>query len=124
MGIGFAIPINIARNIAEQLLTEGKVTRAWLGIAMQDADSAQLTAQNLPTTTQAASILEVKEGSPAEHAGMQEGDIIVNLSGISIKGAADLRNRIALNTPDTYVDIKLFRNGQKHLIRVRLATLK
>ena len=124
MGIGFAIPINIARNIAEQLLTEGKVTRAWLGIAMQDADSAQLTAQNLPTTTQAASILEVKEGSPAEHAGMQEGDIIVNLSGISIKGAADLRNRIALNTPDTNVDIELFRNGQKHLVRVRLATLK
>ncbi len=124
MGIGFAIPINIARTVTEQLLAKGKVTRAWLGIAMQDADSDQLTAQNLPTTTQAASVLEVKEGSPAERAGLQEGDIIINLSGISINGAADLRNRIALSTPDSDIDLELFRNGQKQLVRVRLSTLK
>lgn len=124
MGIGFAIPINIARTITEQLLTKGKVTRAWLGIAMQDADNEQLTAQNLPTTTQAASVLEVKEGSPAEQAGLQEGDIIINISEIPIKGAADLRNRIALNTPDTSIDLELFRNGQRQLVQVRLAELK
>lgn len=124
MGIGFAIPINIARTVTEQLLAKGKVTRAWLGIAMQDADSDQLTAQNLPTTTQAASVLEVKQGSPAERAGLQEGDIIINLSEISINGAADLRNRIALSTPDSDIDLELFRNGQKQLVRVRLSTLK
>ncbi len=124
MGIGFAIPINIARTVAEQLITNGKVTRAWLGIAMQDADADQLAAQNLPTTTQAAHVLEVKDGSPAEHAGLQEGDIIINFSGIPIKGASDLRNRVALNAPDADVDIDFFRNGQRQSVRVRLAKLK
>ena len=124
MGIGFAIPINIARTISEQLLEKGNVTRAWLGIAMEDAESDQLRAQQLPPATQAAAILEVKKGSPAEGAGLQEGDIIVTISGIPIKGAADLRNRVALSAPDEAVALEFFRNGHKQSVRVLLARLK
>lgn len=124
MGIGFAIPINIARTVSEQLLESGKVTRAWLGIAMQDAESDQLTSQNLPPATQAASIVEVTEDSPAGEAGLQKGDIITKISGIPIKNAADLRNRVALNTPGSEVDIEFYRNGQKQSVRLILAQLK
>ncbi len=124
MGIGFAIPINIARTISEQLLEKGNVTRAWLGIAMEDAASDQLSAQNLPPATQAATILEVKKGSPAEGAGLQEGDMIVTISGIPIRGAADLRNRVALSAPDEEVTLEFYRNGQKQSVRVLLARLK
>ncbi len=124
MGIGFAIPINIARTISEQLLENGSVTRAWLGIAMQDSNRDELAAQNLPATIQAASILEVKENSPAKQAGLQEKDIITRISGIPVKGAADLRNRIALNTPGAEVVIEFYRNGQKQSARLLLAELK
>ncbi len=124
MGIGFAIPINIARTISEQLMEKGKVTRAWLGIAMEDAESDQLTAQQLPPATQAATILEVKKDSPAEAAGLQKGDIIVAISGVPVRGAADLRNRVALNAPDEEVALEFYRNGQKQSVRVLLARLQ
>jgi len=124
MGIGFAIPINIARTVAEQLITNGKVTRAWLGISMQDADAEHLAAQNLPQNTQAARILEVKDESPAKQAGLQEGDIITSFAGIAIKGASDLRNRVALSAPEADVVIEFFRNSNRQSVRVHLTTLK
>ena len=123
MGIGFAIPINTARKVSEQLLKDGKVTRAWLGVALQDATAGQLAEYEIPTTTQAARIIEVKKNSPAERAGLKKGDLIMAINTTKITGAADLRNRISLFAPKSVVMIKYYRNTSKSEAKVTLGTL-
>ena len=124
MGIGFAIPINIARSVAEQLLKDGKVTRAWLGVAIQDAESNTLEEVNLAASSQAAEVVKIVEGSPAEKAGLRKGDLIISIGGSAIKGASDLRNRIALTSPGTDVEIELYRAGIKQSFTATLAPLE
>lgn len=123
MGIGFAIPINMARTISEQLLKDGKVTRAWLGVALKDADAEQLREQGLPTTTQAARVVEVTENSPAGQAGLRKGDLLLAINNAPITGSADLRNRIALSVPNAQVTIEYYRNGIKATSKIALGTL-
>lgn len=123
MGIGFAIPINMARTISEQLLKDGKVTRAWLGVALKDAEAGQLLEQGLPTTTQAARVVEVTENSPAGRAGLQKGDLILAIDNTPINGSADLRNRIALSVPKSQATLEYYRNGTKITSKIALGTL-
>jgi serine protease Do len=123
MGIGFAIPIDMARTILEQLLREGKVTRAWMGVALKDAEAEQLLGQGLPTTMQAARVVEVTENSPADQAGLQKGDLLTAISNTPINSAADLRNRIALSVPKSQVILEYYRNGIKTTKKVTLGTL-
>jgi serine protease Do len=124
MGIGFAIPINMARTISEQLLRDGKVTRAWLGVALKDAEVELLAKQGLPTTTQAAKVVSVKAHSPAEQAGLQEGDLILAINQTPITGAADLRNRVALTVPGSRATLLYVRNAVEKTITLTLATLE
>jgi serine protease Do len=124
MGIGFAIPINMARIISEQLLREGKVTRAWLGVALQDADGEALKKQGLSGTTQAARVVSVKANSPAAQVGLQEGDLVLSINRMPIGGAADLRNRIALAVPGSQATLVYVRNGVEKTVTLRLATLE
>lgn len=123
MGIGFAIPINMARTISEQLLKDGKVTRAWLGVALKDAEADHLTEQGLPTTTQAARVIDVTENSPAYRGGLQKGDLLTAIDNAPITGAADLRNRIALSAPKARVILEYYRNGMRATTTVVLETL-
>jgi serine protease Do len=123
MGIGFAIPINMVRTISEQLLQDGHVTRAWLGVALKDAEAEQLQQQRLPTTTQAAQVVSVIANSPAEQAGLQEGDLILAINKMPIAGAADLRNRIALTLPKSQVTLEYYRNGIKTTSTIQLFAL-
>ena len=123
IGIGFAIPINIAKKVSKQLLKDGKVTRAWLGVALKDATAEQLTEQGIPTTIQAACIIKVKKDSPADLAGLQNGDIITTINNAPITSASDLRNMISLNAPKSEIFIEYYRNSLKNLTRTRLGTL-
>jgi len=123
MGIGFAIPVNMARTISEQLLKDGKVTRAWMGVALKDAETDQLLGQGLPTTIQAARVVEVTENSPADQAGLQKGDLLTAINNTPINSAADLRNRIALSVPKSQVILEYYRNGIKTTRTVALGTL-
>ena len=123
MGIGFAIPINIARKVSEQLLKNGKVTRAWLGVALKDATAGELAEHGIPTTAQAAKIIEVKKNSPAERAGLKKGDLIMTIDTANIAGAADLRNRISLSAPKSEVVVEYYRNKIKSAAKVTLGTL-
>ncbi len=123
MGIGFAIPVDMARTISEQLLKDGKVTRAWLGVALRDAEAEQLVEQGLPSTTQAARVVEVTGNSPADHAGLRKGDLILRIDNTPIAGSADLRNRIALSVPKAQASLEYCRNGIKTSIRITLGTL-
>ncbi len=123
IGIGFAIPVNIARKVAEQLLKDGKVTRAWLGVALKDATADQLKDQAIPTTMQAAFIAEVHKNSPAALAGLQPSDIITAINNTPIAGAADFRNRISLSAPKSAISIEYYRNSMKRSTRATLGTL-
>ncbi len=124
MGIGFAIPINMARTISEQLLRDGKVTRAWLGVALQDADADALEKQGLPAATQAARVVSVTANSPAAKVGLQEGDLLLSINQMPIAGAADLRNRIALAVPGSQATLVYIRNGVEKTVTLSLATLE
>jgi len=123
MGIGFAIPISMARNISEQLLRDGKVTRAWLGVGLKDASAQQMIKQGL-TTNQAAWIAGVKENSPAERAGLQKGDLIVAIDNNPVIGATDLRNRISLSSPHSQVTLEYYRDKTRFKVDIMLGILR
>ncbi len=124
MGIGFAIPINMARTISEQLLRDGKVTRAWLGVALKDADAEHLAKQGLPSATQAARVVSVKANSPAAQVGLQEDDLVLAINQAPITGAADLRNRVALAVPGSRATLVYVRKGVEKTVTLSLGTLE
>lgn len=113
MGVGFAIPINMANIIAERLQKDGKMTRAWLGVALKDVSPDLLKTKKLNSDTHnAALVSKIRENSPASSS-LQEEDLIISMNDIGIAGAADLRNRIALSAPGTTITLQFFRKDQK-----------
>jgi serine protease Do len=112
MGIGFAIPINMVKTIEGQLQKHGKVTRGWLGVAIQDVDENLAKSFDLK---EARGILvsQVQPDSPAVSAGLKQGDVILRLDDIVLKDVSDLRNRVALITPGTKVMLHIIREGRE-----------
>lgn len=119
MGIGFAIPINMVKAINEQLQKHGKVTRGWLGVAIQDVDEDLAKSFGLK---EAGGILvsEVQKDSPAFKAGLKQGDVIIKLNDVELEGVNDLRNRVALIIPETKAEIELIRDGKPRKLRVTI----
>jgi serine protease Do len=117
MGIGFAIPINMVKAIEGQLQKHGKVTRGWLGVAIQDVDENLAKSFDLK---EAKGILvsEVQPDSPAVAAGLKQGDVILRLDDIVLKDVSDLRNRVALITPGTKVILHIIREGREKEIEL------
>ena len=117
MGIGFAIPINMVKAIEDQLQEHGKVTRGWLGVVIQDVDDNLAESFGLPST---AGILvsEVQKNSPAEKAGLKQGDVIVQLEDIVLKDVTDLRNRVAMVIPQTSVKFTVVRDAKRMVVPV------
>ena len=116
IGIGFAIPINLALQIMEQLLETGEVKRGFLGVSMQDINPELAEAFGLDRQ-RGAIINRVLEGSPADKGGLRTGDIVLSTDDKPIKNAADVRNRIGLIPVGTKIRFKLLRDG-KELERV------
>jgi serine protease Do len=119
MGIGFAIPINMAKSIENQLQTSGKVVRGWLGVVIQNVD------QNLAESfglKKAEGILvsEVQKDSPASGAGLQRDDIILRLNDSALSDVSDLRNRVALLTPGSKATLDIIRDGREKKIQVTI----
>lgn len=119
MGIGFAIPINMVKTINDQLKKHGEVVRGWLGVAIQDVDENLAKSFNLEKA-HGILVSEVQKDSPAEEAGLKQGDIIVELNGIKMQDVNDLRNRIALIIPDTKAELTIIRNGREKAIDVTI----
>ena len=121
MGIGFAIPINMARRIMEQLIYKGSVSRGWLGVQISDIDHAMKEALGLKTR-KGVLINDVFNGQPAQKAGIKTGDVILTIDGIETKDANSLRNTVASITPGKKVPVEIIRNGKKMTLDVTLAS--
>jgi serine protease Do len=112
IGIGFAIPSNIAKSIMDQLIQFGDVRRGMLGIGAQDITPDLATAFKLATTSGAVVTL-VKPNSPAQKSGLQVGDIITSINNTDIKNANDVVNTVGFLRVNTKVNIDLLRNNKK-----------
>jgi len=121
-GVGFAIPINMARNVMEQIVDHGRVIRGHLGVAIQSVDADMAKAFGLAQGG-GALVSDVTPGSPAAKAGIERGDIILKLNGQPVSGPDDLSVRIAETSPGSTVQLKIARNGQMHEVSVTLGEL-
>jgi S1-C subfamily serine protease len=115
IGIGFAIPANMAKHVMEQLRTNGKVTRAQLGVTVQGISPEMAENLGLKQTT-GAIVSNVSEGSAAERAGVKRGDVIESFNGQPVHDTNTLRNRVADAGPGSTADLLVMRDGgEKHL---------
>ena len=121
-GIGFAIPSNVARHAMEQIQKHGRVPRGWLGISIQTVDSTVAKAFGL-TEPRGALVGGVTPGSPAEKAGVQRGDVVLELNNQKLTDSAELRMKIGMMDPRTTVTLKLFREGRERTVSVTLGEL-
>lgn len=117
-GIGFAVPVNMARHDMDQILANGKVERGYLGILPQDVTPAMAKAFHTQVT--GALVGDVTADSPASRAGLQKGDIILAINGEAINDANELRLKIGLMNPNSKVDLKVLRDGRAQQIAVQL----
>jgi serine protease DegQ len=120
-GMGFAIPINMVRFIADQLLKYGEVRRGRLGITFNDPTPALIRSPKLSAPVTAPVIVKVEKGSPAEDAGLRAGDVVSELAGISVRDTSDLRNRMGLLWAGDVADLTVVRNGKPVVIRATIA---
>lgn len=120
VGIGFAVPSNMARGVMEQLIEFGEVRRGRLGVVIQDLTPDLASALDIDAT-HGAVVSQVEEGSPADKAGVEAGDVILSVDGQPIDGSSDLRNQIGLKRPGSTVSLKLLRDGDERTLRARLA---
>lgn len=119
-GVGFAIPINMARQVMDQLLRQGKVVRGYLGLYPQDVTPGLAEEFGLPRDQQGALVSNVEAGTPAEQAGIRPGDVIVEFNGERITGADKLRNLVAQVAPGAKVTLKLLREGKSLTVTAAL----
>lgn len=121
MGIGFAIPSNMAKNIMSQLIDKGSVTRGFLGVSLQPVDKDIADAFNLPKP-EGALISEIVKDSPADKAGLKQGDIILEYNKQPVKSLQSFRNDVSLMPPGSVVQVKVNRKGQMITVPVTLGT--
>jgi serine protease Do len=121
-GVGFAVPINLARHVMERLISSGKVTRGYLGVFPQDV-TPDLTAEfNLPDQS-GALVGDVVTNTPAQKAGIKSGDVITEIDGKKVADANSLRLMVSDLTPGTKVTVKLLRDGREKTVTLALAEL-
>ncbi|MDZ7359324.1 MAG: DegQ family serine endoprotease [candidate division KSB1 bacterium] len=119
VGIGFAIPINMARNVMDQLMKKGKITRGYLALVPQDIDDNLAKALKLKSA-EGALVGDVTPDGPADKGGIKRGDIITEFNGEKVKNSTELRNMVAQTAPGTSVKISLLRDGRDMQVKVVL----
>ncbi len=121
-GIGFAIPIDMAKQIIPQLRDEGHVTRGWLGVTVQALNDELADSFGLDDA-HGALINEIVEGSPAEKAGLKRGDIIIEFDGKAVDELNDLPRLVAATPVDKTVKIEIYRDGKMRTVKVKIGKL-
>jgi serine protease Do len=110
-GIGFAIPVNLARNVMDQITTHGEVTRSYLGVTIQEVTPALAKAMGL-NGLEGALINDVQADSPGQKAGLKSGDVIVEINGKKILESNELRMNVSMMEPGQAARLKVFRDGK------------
>lgn len=123
MGIGFAIPINLAKNVKDQLVEFGKVERGFVGIYMDQNEITPDLAELFGLKgNHGVIITDVIPDSPAEKAGLKSDDVILELDGKVVKSYLTFRNAIAMLKPDTKITLKIFRDGKDETIKLKIGS--
>jgi serine protease DegQ len=120
MGIGFAIPVNTAKQVMESIVTNGSVTRGWIGVEPQNLSKELAESLNLPKDTTGVLISGVLDGGPADKAGMKPGDVLTQVNGQAVNDVAALLNRIAQTNPGDEAKVTLLRKGKEMNIRIQV----
>jgi len=123
VGIGFAIPVNIAKTILTALREKGKVTRGWLGVMIQKITPELAKSFSLKDDS-GALVGDVIPDGPAAKAGIKRGDVIVKFNGQEVNDVGQLPKIVASTTPDTQVDVVVIRGGRSQTLNVHIAILK
>ncbi|ASP39197.1 serine peptidase [Bacterioplanes sanyensis] len=122
MGVSFAIPINVAMDVADQLKERGKVSRGWLGVVIQEVNKDLAESFGLDKAA-GALVAQVMPGSPAEDAGLQNGDIITHFNGKPIHLSSDLPHQVGRVKPGSDAKVRIVRNGKRKNITVEIGVL-
>ncbi len=122
VGIGFAIPSNMAKGVMDQLIGKGSVQRGMLGVSIQPVTSDIAASLGLKDV-RGILINSVSAGGPAEKAGVQRGDVILQLDGKDVNDPNQLRNEVAAHSPGSDVTLTISRNGNQQQVRAKLGTL-
>ena len=122
IGIGFAIPSNMTRNVMAQLIDKGHVRRGRLGIAVEPVSSEQASSLGL-SGVRGVNVRQVENGSPADRAGIREGDVVLAFNGTPVNDGNGLRNQVASSQPGAEVSLTIFRDGHEQQVTVTLGEL-
>ena len=120
MGIGFAIPINTVKQVMESILTNGSVTRGWIGVEPQNLSKVLAESLNLPKDTSGVLISGVLEGGPADKAGMKPGDVLTQLNDQKVGDVVALLNRIAQTNPGDEAKVALLRKSKPMTLKLQV----
>ncbi len=121
VGIGFAIPSNILKHVMDQILQNGSVSRGFMGVSLQHVDKDLAHAFGL-NEAKGALVADVSKGSPADQAGIKQGDVIVEYNKQTVKDVGDLRNAISLMNPGTKLNLTIIRDGKTLAIPLVVGT--
>jgi S1-C subfamily serine protease len=122
LGIGFAVPSNMARTVLDQIITNGKVTRGYLGVSIQDI-TPQLSNAMKIGQTRGALVSDVDANGPAGKSGLQPADVIVEANGKAIEDSRMLRLMVSSMTPGSPVNLRVLRDGQTRNVMITLGEL-
>src|SRR5262249_53589529 len=122
LGIGFAVPSNMVRDVMDQIIRTGKVTRGYLGVSIQDITPDLATALKLGKTN-GALVGDVDPKGPAAQAGLQSGDVIVEANGKPIEDSRELRLMISNLAPGSQMNLRIQHGGQTRDVAVKLAEM-
>jgi len=122
VGIGFAIPINLAKSIADQLIREGKITRGWLGVSIQELTSDIAEGFGLKDT-KGVIVAKVMNDSPAEKGGLKDGDIIIKFDGNAVDDMEKFRYRVATTEPKKRVKVVIIRDKKERTLTIKIGEM-
>ena len=121
LGIGFAIPSDLARQVMEQIVRTGSVTRGWIGVEVQDISPELAESFNLPTTN-GTLIAGVQPGGPAERAGIRRGDILMAVESREVTDSTRMLNLVAALKPGEQATLKILRDDEEALVQIKVGT--